>query len=54
MYTTIKRIYKNSYNEDTGEYNVSILDKAVKKKWITVEQKKQIIEETRKCLFLMP
>lgn len=44
MYTTIKRIYNNS-NKDTGEYNISILDKAVQKGWITVEQKKQIIEE---------
>lgn len=45
MYTTIKRIYRNSYDKKTGEYNVLILDKAVQKGWITVEQKKQIIEE---------
>jgi hypothetical protein len=45
MYITIKRIYKNSYDEYTGEYNVSILDKAVKKKWITEKQKEQIIKE---------
>lgn len=45
MYTTIKRIYKNSYNEETGEYNILILDKAVKKKWITEKKKEQIIKE---------
>lgn len=45
MYATIKRIYKKSYNADTGEYNLLILYKAVEKKWITEEQKNKIIEE---------
>ena len=45
MYSTIKRIYKKSYNEKTKKYNVLILDKAVEKGWITDEQKNKIIEE---------
>lgn len=45
MYSTIKRIYKKSYNPQTKEYNLLILYKAVEKKWITDEQKNKIIEE---------
>ncbi len=45
MYTTIKRIYTNSQNENTKEYNILILDRAVEKGWITVQQKQQIIKE---------
>lgn len=45
MYSTIKRIYKKSYNLQSKEYNVLILDKAVEKGWITIGQKNKIIEE---------
>lgn len=45
MYTTIKRVYKKSYNSKTGKYNTLILDKAIEKGWITDEQKNKIIEE---------
>lgn len=45
MYSTIKRIYKKSYNPQLKEYNVLILDKAVEKGWITTEQREQIIKE---------
>lgn len=45
MYITIKRIYKNSYNIGTNEYNILILNKAVQRGWITEKQKEKIIKE---------
>lgn len=45
MYSTIKRIYNKSYNPQTKEYNTLILDRAVEKRWITTEQREQIIKE---------
>ena len=45
MYITIKRIYKNSYDEMIGRYNVLIWNKAVQKGWITEQQKNKIIKE---------
>lgn len=47
MYRSMKRIYKKSYNPETRKYDVSLLTKAVKKGWITEEEKTSIIQEVK-------